>query len=264
MSVTPGSVVVGYLDCGQWSACFGLSFRDLCLFDAMSHQRIVRPNGTELRAITGAGGIPTNRNKIARDFLDNTDGEWLFFIDTDMGFTPDTVDRLVASADPIERPVMGGLCFAGLRRKPSGPNPLHAERFLIQPTIYEWVDVDGELGFRPIIDYKRDAVVETAATGAACLLIHRGALEAVRARYGDAWFDPMTHPTGLKGKPRTFSEDLSFCVRLAACDLPIHVDTSVKTTHEKGFAFLDEGSFDAQRANMDRPATPALELAKVA
>lgn len=241
-----GTVVVGFLDDGQWSACFGLSYRDLLLYDSAKSQRIVRPGGKELRAVTGTGQIAVNRNKVARDFLDNTDGEWLFFIDADMGFGPDTVDRLVDAADPADRPVTGGLCFAALRRRPH-PGQGYAERFVIQPTLYEWVELDDEVGFRPIHDYARDQVIPVAGTGAACLLIHRTALERVRAEHGDTWFEPMKHPTGYKGTPRWFSEDLSFCVRLQACDIPVHVDTGVKTTHEKGSIYLDEETYDRQQ-----------------
>jgi len=255
--VIEGSVVVGYLDDGHWSACFGLSYRDLLLHDVLGQQRVMRKNGKELRAVTGSGGIPTNRNRVARDFLDNTDGEWLWFVDSDMGFAPDTVDRLVKSADPQLRPVMGGLCFAALRRKPPVGTTLYAERFLIQPTCYEYVELEDELGFRPIIDYPADQVMLVGATGAACLLIHRGALERVREQYGDAWFDPITHPTGLKGKPRTFSEDMSFCVRLQATGIPVHVDTSVKTTHEKGMVYLDEETFALQQRQLAQEATHA-------
>lgn len=249
LAVTPDSVVVGFLDGGHWSACFGLSYRDMCLYDATSSQRIVRVGGKELRAVTGSGGIPANRNKVAKDFLDNTDGEWLFFIDTDMGFAPDTVDRLIKSADVELRPVVGALAFAGLRQRPPVGHALYAERITIAPTLYEWVEQgDGELGFRPMPDYPRDQVVTVAGTGAACLLIHRSALTKVRDQYGDTWFDPITHPTAMRGKPRTFSEDLSFCLRLQAVDLPVHVDTAVKTTHEKGFIYLDETTYDEQLA----------------
>jgi hypothetical protein len=240
--------VVGYLDSGQWSACFGISYRDLLLADSLGAQRIVRPNGRELRAITGSGGIPQSRNKVARQFLDETDGEWLLFIDTDMGFEADLVERLVTAACPVERPIMGALCFAALRRRQTPPDPCHAERFVIQPTLYQWVELEDEAGFRPITDYARDAVVQVGATGAAAVLIHHTALEAMRARSGDDWFDQLTHPTALKGGPRTFSEDMSFCVRAAAIGLPIHVDTSTKTTHEKGFIYLDESTYDEQRS----------------
>jgi hypothetical protein len=243
--VKRGSVVVGYLDNGKWSACFGLSFRDLVLHDALGSQRIVREGGKELRKVAGTMGVAAGRNEIAREFLDSTDGEWLWFIDTDMGFAPDTVDRLVASADRKERPILGGLCFA-MKRQARGD--FYAERFRMAPTVYEYLQLADEVGFRPIPDYKRDTVVQVAGTGAACLLLHRSALDTMRSAAGMTWFDPIIHPTGGKGLPRQFSEDLSFCVRAAAVDLPVHVDTSIKTTHEKGGLFLDEEMFDRQQA----------------
>lgn len=260
MNVSEGSVVVGYLDDGHWSACFGLSYRDLLLYDSAQNQRIIRPGGKELRAVTGTGQIPVNRNKVCRDFLDNTDGEWLFFVDSDMGFEADAVDRLIEAADPRERPVVGGLCFAALRRRPEEGQG-HAERFVIQPTVYEWIELDDEAGFRPINDYPRGRVVQVAGTGAAFLLIHRSALEQVRVSGGDAWFEPMKHPTGYKGQPRWFSEDLSFCVRLQAAGIPVHVDTSVRTTHEKGSIYLDEDTFDRQQvlARLEEETERALQ-----
>lgn len=246
MTYAPGSVCVAFLDGGQWSACFGLSYRDLCLYDQAKSRRVIRPGGMELRAVTGTGGIAVNRNKVAAQFLADTDAEWLFMVDTDMGFAPNTIDRLIDSADPRERPVVGALAFACVRESLKGD--YYAERFRIQPTLYQWVDTDTEVGVLPILDYPRDAIVQVAATGAACMLIHRAALETVHAKYGRAWFDPITHPTGLNGGPRTFSEDLSFCVRLQACGIPLYVDTAVKTTHEKGCLYLDEDTFDQQMA----------------
>ncbi len=251
---TPGSVVVGYLDGGTWSACFGLSYRDLIMADMLGPQRIVREGGKELRQVCGTGGIVAGRNRVAADFLDNTDGEWLFFIDSDMGFGPSTVDDLIRHADKYTRPVIGGLCFK-LTRQARGD--FHAEKYLIQPTLYEYVELNDEVGFRPLMDYPRDQPVQVAGTGAACLLIHRRALEKMRAKHGDTWFDPITHPTGLKGKPRTFSEDLSFCVRLQALDLPVFVHTGVKTCHDKHGVFLDEDAFDRQQASRPLAAAPA-------
>lgn len=240
----PGTVVVGYLDAGRWSACFGLSYRDLVLHDLLGPQRIIREGGKELRKVAGTMGVASGRNDIAREFLDSTDGEWLWFVDTDMGFAPDTVDRLVTAADPELRPVVGALCFAA---KWQARGEYWAERYRIAPTVYEYLDLGDEVGFRPILNYPRDQVVQVAGTGAACLLIHRSALDKVRQRYGDLWFEPITHPAGNRGRPRAFSEDLSFCIRLASVDVPVHVDTSVRTTHDKGGIFLDEATFDQQQ-----------------
>ena len=230
-----GSVAVGFLDPGHWSHCFGQSLIDLYLCDAFGSKRMV-PHGKQLRDNAQAGGIVAGRNSIAQQFLDATDCEWLFMVDSDMGFGPDTVDRLIASADPETRPVVGGLCFS-LRR--DTPGEFYGQKYVVVPTCYEYVDSDTEVGFRSIVAYPRDAVFQVGGTGAACLLIHRSALEAVRARFGDHWFDHIEHPRGT-----TFSEDLSFCVRLAACDIPLFVDTGVRTTHDKHGVFLDEREFD--------------------
>lgn len=240
-----GAVAVGFLDPGEWSHCFGQSLIDLYLSDAFGSKRMV-PHGKQLRNNAQAGGIVAGRNEIVQQFLDATECEWLFMVDSDMGFAADTVDRLIKSADPKERPVVGGLCFA-LRKESNGE--FYGQKYVVVPTCYELVDTDAELGFRSIIDYPRDAIFPVAGTGAACLMIHRSALEALRAKFGDIWFDHITHPRGV-----TFSEDLSFCIRLAAAGLPLFVDTSVRTTHDKHGVFLDEDEFDRCRALHSIPA----------
>jgi hypothetical protein len=236
--VKPGSVAVGFLDPGHWSHCFGQSLIDLYLVDAMGSKRMV-PNGRQLRDHCQAGALPDGRNKVAQQFLDSTECEWLFMVDSDMGFAPNTVDRLIESADPVERPAVGGLCFA-LRR--DGHGEFYGQKYVVVPTLYEFIDTADEVGFRSITDYPRDALARVDATGAACLLLHRSALEKVRTAVGDHWFDPVQHAGS------TYSEDLSFCLRLAACDIPLHVNTAVRTTHDKHGVFLDEDEYDRCRA----------------
>lgn len=241
-----GSVAVGFLDPGEWSHCFGQSLIDMYLRDQATSKRMVSAHGKQLRNNAQAGGIVAGRNEIVQQFLDATECEWLFMVDSDMGFAADTVDRLIESADPKDRPVVGGLCFA-LRREKAGE--FYGQKYVVVPTCYELVDTEAELGFRSLIDYPRDTVFPVSGTGAACLMIHRGALEKVRARFGDIWFDHIAHPRGV-----TFSEDLSFCIRLAAADIPLFVDTSVRTTHDKHGVFLDEDEFDRCRALHSIPA----------
>jgi hypothetical protein len=243
--VNRGTVAVGFLDPGHWSHCFGQSLIDLYLVDAHGSKRMV-PHGKQLRDNAQAGGIVAGRNSIATKFLDDTECEWLFMVDSDMGFAPDTVDRLIASADPVERPVVGGLCFSLRREK---PGEFYGQKYIVVPTCFEYVDTDEEVGFRSIIDYPSDSLLQVGGTGAACLLIHRSALLAIRDRIGDHWFDHITHPGGT-----VFSEDLSFCVRLAMVDLPVYVDTSVRTTHDKHGVFLDEEEFYRSRAIHATPA----------
>lgn len=242
----PGTVAVGFLDPGEWSACFGLSLVDLYLTDAHGPRRIV-PDGRQLRKQAFAGGIAAGRNEVMARFLDLTECEWLWMIDTDMGFGPLTVEQLVAAADPNARPVVGGLCFK-LEHVESAP--FYGDRYAVVPTVFLWVDTDEHVGFTPVDPLPADALVEVAGTGAACLLVHRSVGETMRARFGDHWFDPAPHPNGTT----VFSEDLSFCIRLAAIDVPVHVHTGVETTHHKGGIFLDRAAYESQRSSTSEPA----------
>lgn len=250
--MVPGRVSVGYLHPGDVAHCFMQSLRDVLMHDLTSEEpRIVTHRWGEMSKQCGAAGIADGRNYLAKTFIDESDSEWLWMVDADMGYAGDTVERLIAAADPVERPVVGGLAFAC---KSDGVGPFGAGRFRGQPTLYDYVETDDKVGFLARMNYERDQLVRVAGTGAACLLMHRSALELMRDRFGDVWFDPIKHPTGT-----TFSEDLSFCVRLAACDLPLHVDTRVKTTHAKGAVFFDEEWFDmAEAARRNRPTMSAV------
>lgn len=249
MKIVSGTVVPGFVDGQEWAACFGLSWADLLLHDQAGSNRIIRPGGQYIRKVAGTMGVAAGRNEIVAHFLANTDGQWLFMVDTDMGFAPDTVDRLVASAVANNAGVLGALAFAQKIDRDLRQNDLYSARYRIQPTLYYMATVadTGETGFRATTRYRRDAYQKVDGTGAACLLIAREVLEKV----GPDPFTPMTvKGAGGSGAPRTFSEDLSFCVRAAAADFEIGVDTSIKTTHYKGGLFLDETTFAMQQETL--------------
>jgi len=71
--------------------------------------------------------------------------------------------------------------------------------------------------------------VEVAATGSACIVIHRDLLAVMAERYGPTWYSRMANPT----TGQLLSEDLSFCARAVQCGYPVYVDTRVKTSHLK-------------------------------
>lgn len=180
-----------------------------------------------IAARSGSGGLVQARNDVAEAFL-STDAEWLWWIDTDMGFAPDSLDALLAVADAAERPVVGGLCFAQMEREPDGMGGFRSE---VIPALYQWHEVsDGRAGFVSWANYPRDALVEVAGTGSAFVLIHRSVFERVAERYGRGhYYDRMTNPaTG-----QLLGEDLAFCARARTVGVPIHVHTGIRTTHRK-------------------------------
>ena len=201
----------------------------LIQYDVANNQRVI--GGQWLATKYGTGGIIQARNDTVKSFL-ATDSDWLFWIDTDMGFMPDTVDRLLEVADPDTRPIVGGLCFMNRELGPDGMGGM-----LIQPvpTIFDWYKDQVGGGFTARHDYQRDQLVQVAGTGSACILIHRSAFVRIAEKYGPSWYSPVrTAEDGL-----WLSEDLSLCMRAAACDIPVYVDTRVKTTHFKHM-WLDE------------------------
>jgi hypothetical protein len=248
VEINPGSVIPAVIDGGTWAACFGLSWTDLMLHDQAMGGRVIGGSNQFLRKMAGTMGVAAARNEIAKYVIDS-DAEWLFMIDSDMGFAGDTLDRMIESALHHDVQILGALCFAQKLDPDLATGPFHAVRYRIQPTVYRYVEVaaTGERGFQSITKYRRDSFQRVAATGAACMLIHRDALEAI----GPEPFMPITDPTaGGNGTPRTFSEDLSFCVRASAAGLDIGVDTSIKTTHYKGGIYLDEVAFAMQQETL--------------
>jgi hypothetical protein len=223
--MTNGRVQLAYLHAHRVSHSWHESMMRLVAWDATHEARTLQTDGPfMIRA--DSGGLVEARNLGVQRFLDETDHEWLMYVDTDMGFEPDSIDRLLASADRTGFEVIGGLCFASREYRYDG---FGGRRIMPVPTMYRWArTAAGHVGFTTRWDVPVDEVVQVAGTGAAFLLVHRTALEKVRAEFGPVWFDQVRYGDG-----RMVSEDLSFCWRLHCVDVSVAVDTSVRTTHHK-------------------------------
>lgn len=226
-NVDPGSVRFATVcdDEHGFTRSFMLSFLPLLASDLGGEQRIWR-GGYSIQGATSSG-VVEGRNEVVREFLGSA-AEWLFFIDTDMGFEPDALDQLIAVADPVERPIVGGLCFG------FGPiaDRLGAGNSLIKrpfPTIFDLREKEDDVGFEPRWWYTPGVPQRCAATGAALLLVHRTVLEQIQAKWGDAWFDRMKHPKAKK----LWGEDTSFCMRAGLLGLPVWVHAGVQSSHSK-------------------------------
>jgi GT2 family glycosyltransferase len=170
-------------------------------------------------AYASGPNISAGRNQLAAEFLAGQRAPWLFMCDTDMVLEPGSIDRLIAAADPVSRPVLGMLAFS---------QNAEGEPF---STMYELTEKDGRPAFTRYGTWPEDTCVRVSATGAACLLMHRDALETVRKSAGDVaapWFrETSVGPMALMG------EDLTFCLRCAAAGIPVHVHTGVRAGHMK-------------------------------
>lgn len=218
-----GDVTVAWVHSDTVDISFFHSFLALQAFDlAVGGGRL----GQTMPMRCASGGIVKARNAVVTAFLES-DSQWLWWIDTDMGFEPNALDGLLHFADATERPIVGGLCFAQMERDADGMGGYVTEAI---PTLYKWVVFeDGVQGFVSWRDYPRNALAEVHATGSAFVLIHRSALEKVAAQFGEGtWYDQVPNPGG-----GLLGEDLSFCTKARMAGVPVFVHTGIGTTHRK-------------------------------
>ena len=223
-------VLVGYLHPHEVSTSFHKSLMALVGYD-MAHDR--RLNGwASIKC--ASGGIPEGRNQLATALL-NSDCEWLFMVDADMGFEPVGLYQLLSLADPVNRPIVGGLCFAQREAFDDGSNGF---RCVPRPTIFDWLQHDdGHWRFTGRSHFPVNSLVQCAATGGAFILIHRSVFERIKESEGECWFDRVRGTDGS-----LIGEDISFFVRCQALDIPLFVHTGIRTTHLKQL-WLGESDF---------------------
>lgn len=209
----PDHAVIGYCHPGIVRAEFAASLLAVAMEGRTQLDAVI--------TLEWGPNISTARNKISADFLTRPT-PWLLMCDTDMVFAGDALDRLIAAADPVKRPIVGGLCYSPI----AGSETPY-------PTMYELVEKGpGRIGFVRPETVPDDQLVRVSATGTGFLLIHRTALEKIRDVSKDIaapWFRETSagEPMALMG------EDLTFCLRAGAAGIPVHVHTGVQVGHMK-------------------------------
>lgn len=232
-------VVVAYLRPSTVHGTFMECLMDLLMYDFATHRRIVEGGG-RLSYQAGAN-LSGPRNEVVRKFLAYGKADWLWMVDSDMTFPPDTVERLLEHADPEKAPIVGGLCF-GL-----------TDTGDVMPTLFDLAgDDSATTEWVRYTDWAPDTMMQVAATGAACLLVHKTAFETIRdfehpgrpgrPGFNDAfpWFQEVEH------NGRSVSEDITFCARAGWCNIPVYVNTAVQIGHIKDRLLTMESYFLAR------------------
>lgn len=241
-----GSVLIGFISGNEVSKSFMKSYHELTHFDRTNFGYLSNRADSDC----GPLQIVDGRNQLAKATLDQPHCQWLFMVDTDMGFEPDTLAKLLAVADPVERPVVGGLCFS---MREVGGDGMNGKDTYPTPTILNWMEHDdGIWRFTGTNHYPVNTMIRVGATGTACILIHRSVLERIKERDGEHWFSQTKLPDGmLEG------EDISFCHRCKDLGINVWVHTGIRTTHYKHI-WLSERDFWQSR--FAPPATETVDV----
>jgi hypothetical protein len=250
-------LVLAWLHPGQVTGAFCGSVSDTILYDGAKKGAIVKYGGI-LHQNCGprihagrcdAVGAYLQTPSIAR-------AKWFLMVDADMKFTPQDVYTLLESAHPTDRPIVGGLCFAGGRGEDLFPTIYNLDR-----------EEDGTLRTEPIMDYPRDAMVKVGATGAAFLLVHQWVFKKMYEKFSvQPNGSPNPYPwftEGVDKKGRPFGEDVGFCVNAQAVGAPIHVNTAVKIGHTKSYELTEELWDEKRAAGYKTPHEEGRQMLKI-
>jgi len=154
-------------------------------------------------AVSRSSLVYDSRNKLAEMAI-NEGYDRILWLDSDMIFDPDTMEKLAADLDSGKEFVTG-LCFS---RKPP-----------IRPCIYNELKVGG-MDEEAVVykDYPKDELFQVKAAGFACVMMEVKMLKRLWDKYG-APFTPLPQ----------WGEDLSFCIR--ARDEQLWCDSRIKIGH---------------------------------
>ena len=153
--------------------------------------------------------------------------DYLLWLDSDMEFEPDLLERLYAEMEEEKLDVLSGLYFK--RTKPTAPVILEH---------LDWrVNKDGEVE-REAEEYKfypRDRLFEVAGAGTGCMLTRVSIYKEVMKKFGITPFQPLPN----------LGEDYSFCWRLGQLGIKIHCDSRIKLGHVGSWVY-DEAMYRSQ------------------
>lgn len=157
-----------------------------------------KPPGSETKFVIGSDRIVGRNQHVAE-----MKGDWLWFIDDDHDFPPDTLTRLLAHGVDVVVP----LCLMRAM-------PFNAVDFIGE-------DEDGNLIPIDLTEAARSGLVELYAAGTSGMLVRRSVFERFHQRWPDA--DYFEH--GER------SEDIIFCERLRELGVKIYVDLGSRIGH---------------------------------
>lgn len=174
--------------------------------------------GNCVLAMQAGSLIYTARNYLATQAI-KTDADFVFWLDSDMVFRPDTLSRMMETLKENDLDILTGLYF---RRVPP-----------YSPVLFDKLEMDGDACRFTEFDEIPDKLFEVAACGFGCVLMKTDVFFDVQGKFGN-----MFAPIGYNG------EDVAFCWRARECGYKIYCDPSLVCGHV-GYSVVDDQFFRA-------------------
>ena len=167
-------------------------------------------------AVKSGSLIYTSRNSLATRSMSN-EFDYVFWLDSDMVFAPDTLERMMKTLTENNYDMVTGLYF---RRVPP-----------YSPVLFDQLDMDGEICYWSEFKEIPDKPFEVGGCGFGCVLMKTDIFFDVQGRFGQ-----MFAPIANNG------EDIAFCWRARQCGYHIYCDPSILCGHV-GYSVVDDQFF---------------------
>lgn len=159
------------------------------------------------------------RNNLARQAI-KEEADWVLWLDSDMVFAPDTLQRMLKVCTENDIDFLTALCF---RRKPP-----------YTPCLFDRLEkVEKGASYTALLSVP-EGRFKVGGCGFAGVLMSLDVLISVGARFNGRLFDPIDG----------FGEDVSFCWRARQCGYDIWCDSDIEFGHV-GSCVVTRGYFEA-------------------
>lgn len=165
--------------------------------------------------------IGRQRQQALNHWYDNTDFEWMLWVDSDIVVNEESLQKIWAVADAKERPIVSGVYFISKENEQSTMAPY--------PAIFNWTDDDFKIAY--IHPLPKDVVLKIGSAGFGFLLMHRNVVTELRKIHGN---DPVFNETGVG--EQFVSEDINFFRHLKATNIQAYAHTGALVKHMKRFS----------------------------
>lgn len=159
------------------------------------------------------------RNNLARQAI-KAEADWVLWLDSDMVFAPDFLQRMLAVCQENNIDFLTALCF---RRKPP-----------YTPTLFDRLEkIEKGASYTALLSVP-DGRFQVGGCGFAGVLMSTDVLLSVASKFDGRMFDPING----------FGEDVAFCWRARQCGYEIWCDSEIEMGHV-GQCVVTRGFFDA-------------------
>ena len=164
--------------------------------------------------------IQRQRQRVVEIWLEETQTDWLLWVDSDIVLNKDALEKIFDCADKEKYRMISGVYFISL----------NSEESLMEPRICLFDDVE-KYSIMPINDVPDNKLIKVDVSGFGFLLMHKSVVEEMIEKYpGQNLFE---EEQGLGNK--FVGEDVTFLRKAREIGIPLYAHTGAYVQHMKTF-----------------------------